>query len=93
MCDNNGDPLIATLHNVILAQYLCDTLFSIVTLMNSGHTCLFLKCFCTVYFVAKDKNTVTLPHSAQRKHAFWEKSRKCQRQRYYHLERKLLYNY
>ena len=38
--------------------------------MNSGHTCLFHKGFCAVYFVAKEKNAVTLPHSAQRKHAF-----------------------
>ena len=38
--------------------------------MNSGHTCLFHKGFCTVYFGAKDNNAVTLPHSAQRKHAF-----------------------
>ena len=38
--------------------------------MNSGHTCLFHKGFCTVYFGADKKNEVTLPHSAQRKHAF-----------------------
>ena len=38
--------------------------------MNSGHTCLFPKGFCTVYFGEKEKNAVTLPHSAQRKHAF-----------------------
>ena len=38
--------------------------------MNSGNTCLFYKTFCTVYFGAKEKNTVTLPHSAQRIHTF-----------------------
>ena len=38
--------------------------------MNSGHTCLFHKGFCTVYFGADKKNAVTLPHSAQMKHAF-----------------------
>ena len=38
--------------------------------MNSGHTCLLHKGFFTVYLVAKEKNTVTLPHSAQREHAF-----------------------
>ena len=27
MCDNNGDPFIMTLHNVILAQDICDRLF------------------------------------------------------------------
>ena len=41
MCNNNGDTFIATLHNVILAPDLCDRLFSIIALMNSGHTCLF----------------------------------------------------
>ena len=39
-------------------------------LMHSGHTCLFHKGFCTVYFEAKENNAVTFPHSAQRKHAF-----------------------
>ena len=41
MCDNNGDTFIATLHNVLLASDLCDRLFSIITLINLGHTCLF----------------------------------------------------
>ena len=68
--DDNIDPLIATLHNVLLAPDLCDRLFSIITLMNSVHTCLFHKGFCTLYFGAKDNNAVTLPHSAQRKHAY-----------------------
>ena len=40
----------------------------------------FHKWFCTVYFGAKENNAVTLPHSAQRKHAFlgkiMEKSKK-----------------
>ena len=27
MFGNNGDPFIATLHNIILAPYLCDGLF------------------------------------------------------------------
>ena len=27
MCNNNGDPFIATLHNVLLAPDLCDRLF------------------------------------------------------------------
>ena len=70
MCDDNGKIFIATLHYVHLAPYLCDMLFSIITLMNAGHTCLFHKGFCTVYFGAEKKNAVTLPHSAQRKYAF-----------------------
>ena len=37
--------------------------------MNSVHTCLSHKGVCTVYFGAKEKNIVTPPHSAQRKHA------------------------
>ena len=80
MCDDNGNPFIATLHNVLSALDLCDRLFSIITLMNSGHTCIFQKGFCTVYFGAKENNAVTFPHIAQRKHAFlgeiMEKSKK-----------------
>ena len=71
MCDNHGDPFIATLHNVLLAPDLCDRLFSIIVLMNSGYTCLFRKGFFTVFLGEKEKNSVTLPHSAQRKYAFW----------------------
>ena len=70
MCDDNRDTFIATLRNIILAPDLCDRLFSIITLMNLVHTCLFQKDFCTVYFGDKEKNAVTLPHIAQRKHAF-----------------------
>ena len=70
MCDDNGKPFIAMLHNIILAPDLCDRLFSIIKLTNSGHTCIFQKGFCTLYSEAKDNNAVTLPHSAQRKHSF-----------------------
>ena len=73
MCDDHGDPFIETLHNILLAPYLCDRLFSIIMLMSSVHTWLFHKWFWTVYFGAKEENEVTLPHSAQRKHAFWGK--------------------
>ena len=80
MCDGNRKSFIATLHNVLLAPDLCDRLFTIIMLMNAGHTCLFHKWFCTVYFIAKEKNSVTLPHSTQMKHAFlgkiMEKSKK-----------------
>ena len=38
--------------------------------MNAGHTCLFHKGFCTVYFGAEKQNAVTLPHISQSKHAF-----------------------
>ena len=71
VCNNNVDNFIATLHSVLLAPDLCDRLFYIIALMNLGHNCLFKKGFCTVYFGAKEKNTATLPHIAQRKHAFW----------------------
>ena len=53
MCDNNGNPFITTLHNVILAPDLCDRLLSIIKLMNSGHTGLFHKGFLTVNFGVK----------------------------------------
>ena len=74
MCDDHGDPFIATLQNLLLAPALCDGLFSIITLMNSGHNFLFHKRFFTMYIGAKEKNTVTLPHSAQRKHVFLGKN-------------------
>ena len=70
MCNGNGKTFIATLHNVLLAPDLCDRLFSIIMLINSGHNCFFYKGFFTVYFGAKENNAVTFPHSAQRKHAF-----------------------
>ena len=75
MCDDNGYPFIAKLHNVLLEPDLCNSLFSIIKLMNSGYTCIFQKGFCTVYFVAKENNTVNLPHSAQNKHAFLGKTK------------------
>ena len=73
MFDDNGKTFVATLYNVLLAPDLCDRLFSIITLMNAGHTCLFHKGFCTVYFGAKEDNAGTLPHSAVIKHAFMVK--------------------
>ena len=45
MCNDNGKPFIATLHNILLAPDLCNRLFSIIVLINSGHTCLFHKGF------------------------------------------------
>ena len=45
MCNDNVDSFITTLNSVLLASDLCDTLFSIVTLMNLVHTCLFNKWF------------------------------------------------
>ena len=73
MCENNVKKFIATLYNVLLAPELCEGLFSIITLMNSGHIFLFHKGFCTVYFKADKRNAVTLPHSAQSKHDFKRK--------------------
>ena len=48
MFDDNRKNFVATLYNVLLAPDLCDRLFSIITSMNAGRTCLFHKCFCTV---------------------------------------------
>ena len=93
MCNDNEEPFISILYNILLAPDLCDRLFSIITLMNAGHNCLFNKGFCTVYFGAKEKNAVKLPHSAKRKHAFIGKSWKSQRKKNYLQGRKLLYNY
>ena len=51
MCDNDGDTFITTLHNILLAPDLCDGLFLIITLLNTGNTCFLQKGFCTVYVV------------------------------------------
>ena len=51
--DNNIKPFTATLYNLLFAPDLCDHLFSIITLMNSGHTCLFNNGFYTVFFSDK----------------------------------------
>ena len=50
VCNGHVYPLIATLHNVILAPYLCNRFFSIIKSMNSGHSFLSQKGFCTVHF-------------------------------------------
>ena len=73
MCDDHGYPFIETLHNVLLAPYLCDSLFSIITLMNSVHTCLFQKEFCTVYFGTKEKHAVHCHIVHKGNMHFWEK--------------------
>ena len=73
MFGNSGKTFFATLYNVLLVPDLCDRLFSLDTLMNAGHKCIFHKGFCTVYFGAKEDNAVTLPHSAVRKYAFMGK--------------------
>ena len=70
MCNNNGDPFIATIHNVLLAPDLCDRLFSIVTSMNLGTYLFIPQRFLNGVIWSKRKNAVTLPHIAQRKHAF-----------------------
>ena len=72
-CDNNRDPFIATLHIVLLEPDLCDRLFLIISFMNLGNTCLFHKRFYTVYFGAKDKNAVTLPHTHKGNMHIWGK--------------------
>ena len=73
--NNNGDPFIAKLHNILLEPDLRNRLFSIIMSIHFGHTCLFQKGFCMVYFGEKEKNAVTLPHSAQRKHVFLMKNK------------------
>ena len=60
MCDDKGNPFIATLHNVLLAPDLCDKLISIITLTNSEHTFLFHKGFCTIYFRPKGEKCINV---------------------------------
>ena len=63
--DNNGKTLIDKFYNALFAPDLCDQLFSIITLMNSGHTCIYHKGFCTVFFSDNEHTAVKLLHSAQ----------------------------
>ena len=68
MCDDNRKPFIATIHYILLAPDSSDRLFLIIKLMNSGHTCVSHKGFCTIYLGAKENHAVNLPQSEQRKH-------------------------
>ena len=54
MSNDNGDPFIAMLHNLLLAPDLCDRFFSIIKLINSGHHFLLPKGFFTLYFGAME---------------------------------------
>ena len=89
MCNDNGNKFVATFYNVLLVPDLCDILFSIITLRNAGHTCIFHKGFCTLYFGAKEDNAVTLPHSAQRKHAFTGKIHDVSKKNKYPARKKI----
>ena len=75
MRGNNGKPFIDRLYNVLFEQDLCDQLFSIIKLMNLGHTCLFHKGVCTVFKSANQQNAVTLLHIVQQKHVFLVKTK------------------
>ena len=90
MCDDNGKTFIATLYKVLLAPELCDRLFSIITLMNAGHTCLFQKGFCTVYFGSYKRSALKSPHSAKKKHDFTGKIKNISKKINFQQERKLL---
>ena len=70
MCDDNGNPFIATLTNILLEPDLCNMSFSNITLMSLVHTCLFSKGFFMVYFGDKEENAVILTQIVQRKRAF-----------------------
>ena len=93
ICKYHGDPFIATFYNVLLAPELCGRLFSIITLINSEHTCLFHKGFCTVYFGSKDKIQLHYHIVNKGNMHFGDKLKKCERKIKYHLERKLIQNY
>ena len=89
MIKNNGKPFTVNFYNVILVLHLCDMLFSIITLMNLGHTCLFHKIFCTVYFRYKEGNLVTPPHIAQKKHAVLVKTKEMSKSKIIAHRRKI----
>ena len=90
ICDHKGDLFISMLHNELLAPDLCDGLFSIIKLMSSRHNFLYHKEFCTIYFSSKENNSVTLTHSAQRKHAFLGEIKEISKKKKLPTRRKLL---
>ena len=57
--------------------------------MNEGHTYIFHKGFCTVYFGSEKKNAVILPHSAQRKHVFTGKIKNMSKKNKYPARKKI----
>ena len=73
MCDDNGDTFIVTLYNVILETDICDSLFSIITLMILVHTFLFYKGFCTVHFGSREKKWLPCHIVHRRNMHFWKK--------------------
>ena len=48
ICNDHREPFYCNVTQRTFSPDLCDILFSIVTLMNLGHTCLFQIGFCTV---------------------------------------------
>ena len=76
MRNDNGEPFISTLYNLLFAPDLCDQLFYIIMLMNAEHTCLLLKGFS--FLIVNQHNAVTLPHSVHRKHEALVKTKKGQ---------------
>ena len=70
ICNDNRNIFIATLHNVLLAPDLCNGLFSIITSMNLGHTCLFRKGFAPCTSVIRSK-TRLLCYIALMPHGSW----------------------
>ena len=69
--NDNGYYSIASFHNALLAPNIWDRLFSIITLLNLGHTCSFQKGICTVYFGDMMKNVIISVHIVYGKHAMF----------------------
>ena len=61
--------------------------------MHLGHTCIFHKGFCMVYFGDNKTTAVTFLHSEQRKYAFLVKKREMLSQRKWSLEKKFALEY
>ena len=79
MCDNNGYPFIATLYNVLFVPDICNRVFSIITLINLGHNCLFHKGVCTLYFDNREKMRLLYHIVHMRNMHFWGKIKQMYR--------------
>ena len=81
MCNDKGYNIITTFHNILLAQDLCNRLFSIIRLLNSGHTLFILQKVLHSVLWKQGENVVSLLQSALRKHECLGEISKCQNQR------------
>ena len=81
MLDDNGSSLIDSLYNALFAPDLWNWIFSIVVLINLGHSFFFHKSFSRFYLVMNNKKRWHYSILFIEKYAFLYKQRKSQNQK------------